>query len=197
MGFPALVFLEIARACSDPRDVAALARTCSTARDACEQRLGALRVEPSEGKMHVLRASGACEAIPHPKHGPPFRVTNVVCVAETLGAAAATTRSGAVLTWGYPDCGGDCSSVQAQLVGVRSVVASGHAFAALTRDGGVVTWGDPGRGGDCSSVQTELNGVRSVRAIGSSFAALTRDGGVVTWGDPMFPKFQLPSERVT
>ena len=83
-------------------------------------------------------------------------------------------------------CGGDCSSVQKDLVGVQSVVASDASFAALTRDGKVVAWGDPWDGGDCSSVKAELVGVQRVIGTGCAFAALTIRGTVVAWGHTLW-----------
>ena len=79
--------------------------------------------------------------------------------------------------------GGDCSSVQAELVEVQTVSANKYAFAALKRPGEVVVWGYPGCGGACSRVQkAELVDVVSLRATREGFAAVTRSGSVVTWG---------------
>ena len=179
---PALAFREIARACEEPRDVAALARTCRTAANACADRLEALRVVPARGSTYVLHANGRCDVTP--KDEPRLRLSGVVRVTKTMwGAFAALTRSGTVVAWGHPEYGGDSAAVQHLLVDVASVTATGYAFAALTRCGTVVNWGR--YGGDSSAVQHLLVDVVSVTAAqNGAFAALTRAGTVVTWGIP-------------
>ena len=188
---PALALREIARACVEPRDVAALARTCRSAADACGDRLEELRVEPARGKTYVLHTNGTCDVtpdgdVPWPvTPDEPFRLSGVVRVTKTRWESfAALTRSGTVVTWGNVD--GDSSDVRDLLVDVVSVTAAECAFAALTRCGTVVTWGIPEWGGDSSDVQHKLVDVASVTAAGYAFAALTRSGTVVTWGTPVW-----------
>ena len=77
-------------------------------------------------------------------------------MAETA-AFAAILESGAVVTWGDPDAGGDSSQVQEQLRNVQHIQATAHAFAAILQSGNVVTWGDPKEGGDSSRVQEQLS----------------------------------------
>ena len=60
------------------------------------------------------------------------------------------------MTWGHAEYGGDSSSVQAQLIDVHEIQASGGAFAAILGDGSVVTWGAAQYGADSSSVQDQL-----------------------------------------
>ena len=183
---PALAFREIARACVEPRDVAALARTCQSAADACGDRLEELKVVPARGRTYLLHANGTCDVTP--KKGKPFRLSGVISVAETTWngiAFAALTRAGGVVTWGDARSGGDSSAVQHLLVDVASVTATFDAFTALTRAGGVVTWGHPRWGGDSSAVQHLLVDVVSVTVTTRAFAALTRSGNVISWGyDP-------------
>ena len=85
-----------------------------------------------------------------------LRDGDVVAAVAQLGKCAATRRAFAshghgheVITWGDPECGGDCSQVQKQLRNVQHIQATGNAFA---ESGAVVTWGDPGAGGDSSRV---------------------------------------------
>ena len=183
---PAMALREIARVCDEPWDVAALARTCRAAADACGDRLEELRVEPARGKTYVLHTNGTCDVTPE-DDTPPFRLSGVTSVTETWwGAFAALTRSGTVVTWGHPECGGDSSAVRHLLVDVASVTAAECAFAALTRSGTVVAWGSPEEGSDSSAVQHLLVDVVSVTAADRAFAALTRSGTVVTWGDSRF-----------
>ena len=52
-------------------------------------------------------------------------------------AFALISRTGAMVTWGDPDCGGDCSAVRGLLRDVRDVKASGGAMAARRGDGKV------------------------------------------------------------
>jgi len=75
-------------------------------------------------------------------------------------------RDGSVLTWGHAYCGGDCTSIKAQLKGgVEQVVAGGRAMAALKRDGSVLTWGNANCGGDCTSVKAQLaDGIEQIVA---------------------------------
>ena len=68
-------------------------------------------------------------------------------------AFAAKLPDGRVMTWGRAGCGGDSSSVQAQLQGVNKIYLNKHTFAAQLSDGRVVTWGGAPYGGDNSSVQ--------------------------------------------
>ena len=176
---PALALREIARACDEPWDVAALARTCRAAADACADRLGELKVVPARGSTYVLHTNGTCDVTP--SGGKPCRLSGVVGVTEAVTAFAALTRSGTVVAWGYPHSGGDSSAVQHLLVDVASVTATGYAFAALTRSGTVVAWGVPWHGGDSATVQHLLVDVASVTAADTAFAALTRSGAVITW----------------
>ena len=179
---PPLAFREIARFCVEPRDVAALARTCRAAADACADRLGELRVVPARGRTYDLHANGRCDVTPKGKR--PFRLSGVVGVTEADRAFAALTRSGTVVTWGDSRFGGDSSAVRHLLVDVASVTGADSAFAALTRSGTVVTWGYPGWGGDSATVQHKLVDVASVTAAAYAFAALTRSGAVIAWGYP-------------
>ena len=64
--------------------------------------------------------------------------------------------SNGVVTWGYPDSGGDSSAVQDQLRKVQQIQATESAFAAILEDGSVVTWGYPDSGGDSSAAQDLL-----------------------------------------
>ena len=89
---------------------------------------------------------------------------------------------GKLVTWGDPDCGGDSSAVQDQLLKIQQLQASDRAFAAVLADGSVVTWGNSEFGGDSSNVN--LKNVRDIQATGGAFAAILTDGSVVTWGDP-------------
>ena len=49
---------------------------------------------------------------------------------------------GSVVTCGDPKHGGDCMSVQDQLVNVQQIQATWYAFAAILATGFVVAWGD-------------------------------------------------------
>eukprot|EP00435_Cladocopium_sp_Y103_P014490 s1439_g3.t1 len=92
-----------------------------------------------------------------------------------------------VVTWGHPDRGGDCSSVQDQLTNVQQIQATFRAFAAILADGSVVAWGDPlygAYGGDCTAVQDQLRNVQQVQATDHAFAGILADGSVVSWGHP-------------
>ena len=73
------------------------------------------------------------------------------------GAFAAILADGSVVTWGYPRYGGDCTTVQDQLVNVQQIQATGFAFAAILVDGSVVAWGLPDFVGDCSAVQDQFH----------------------------------------
>ena len=55
----------------------------------------------------------------------------------------ALKAGGAVVTWGYPHCGGDSTAVREQLMGgVVQIHAGADAFAAVKENGKVVAWGD-------------------------------------------------------
>ena len=61
--------------------------------------------------------------------------------AASSGSFAAILESGAVVTWGRRECGGDSSQVQEQLMNVPHIQATEASFAALLESGAVVTWG--------------------------------------------------------
>ena len=62
----------------------------------------------------------------------------VESVHSSSGAFAAIRTNGSVTTWGHALSGGDCRSVETQLVDVRNVYSSNKAFAAITAHGTVV-----------------------------------------------------------
>ena len=111
-------------------------------------------------------------------------------------AFAAIQGDASVLTWGDPDDGGDCSSIQDRLVNVQKIQASLFAFAALLGDGSVVTWGNPDCGGDSAAVQEKLKDVREIQSNTEVFAALLGNGRVVTWGNPDFDNSSAVQERL-
>ena len=81
------------------------------------------------------------------------RLSKVQRIQATHHAFAAILDSGAVVTWGDPDHGGDSSQVQDQLRNIQQIQATDSAFAAILESGAVVTWGEPILGGDSSRVQ--------------------------------------------
>ena len=85
------------------------------------------------------------------------QLRNVRHIQATHHAFAAILESGAVVTWGDPEHGGDSSQVQEQLRNVQHIQATRRAFAAILESGAVVTWGDPYFGGDSSEVQEQLS----------------------------------------
>jgi hypothetical protein len=102
-------------------------------------------------------------------------------VAHTATAFAALKVDGTVVTWGDALAGGDSSAVQAQLVGVTTIVGNHYAFAALVDGGSVVSWGNVQEGGQ--AVSTTL--VTQVFATRRAFAALKgATGELVVWGNP-------------
>ena len=120
------------------------------------------------------------------------------------------TADGSVVTWGDPDCGGNSSKVQDELVGVQQVQATPYAFVAMVDNGFAVTWGDLNKccGIDSSQLQEQLVAVRAlsiapshcravsqkehrprmaqlvqvqkIQATMAAFAAILGDGSVVT-----------------
>ena len=102
-----------------------------------------------------------------------------------IGAFAALTADGSVISWGYGGTGGDNSAVASQLSsGVRQIFSAGTAFAALKSDGSVVSWGNGDGGGNSTAVASQLSsGVNQIFSSYGAFAALTVDGSVVSWGN--------------
>ncbi|NRA22940.1 MAG: hypothetical protein HRU08_00340, partial [Oleispira sp.] len=80
----------------------------------------------------------------------------VQSISFTYGSFAALKLDGSVITWGYPESGGDSSSVADQLTGVQSITANYGAFAAIKADGSVITWGNPSSGGGFTQDTSEL-----------------------------------------
>ena len=86
-------------------------------------------------------------------------------IQATNAAFAAILADGSVVTWGYPDVGGDSWAVRDQLKGVQQIQATlDGAFAAILEDGSVVTWGLAACGGDSSAVRNQLRGVKQIQA---------------------------------
>ena len=109
------------------------------------------------------------------------KLRNVQRIQGTLGAFAAILESGAVVTWGQSDYGGDSSHVQEQLRNVQHIQGTYRAFAAILESGAVVTWDDPAEGGDSSQVQEQLRNVQHIQAaVQGAFAAILESGAVVT-----------------
>ena len=67
-------------------------------------------------------------------------------------AFAAILAGESVVTWGFPDSGGDSSYVQDQLKGVQQVQATNFAFAAILAGGSVLPWGGTDLSGYLSPV---------------------------------------------
>lgn len=76
---------------------------------------------------------------------------------STVGAFAAVTQSGRVVTWGSDADGGNSSSVAHKLTNVEFVYPTWHAFAAKTSNSSIVTRGDPAAGGDSSVVADAIS----------------------------------------
>ena len=55
-------------------------------------------------------------------------------------AFAAIRSDGAIVAWGDPRRGGDCSAVREQLHCARAIQAMDYAFAATRSDNVVITW---------------------------------------------------------
>ena len=53
---------------------------------------------------------------------------------------------------GSEGLGGDSSTVQAALIGVKTIYSTGSAVAALLKDRTGVTWGEKDHGGDSIAV---------------------------------------------
>lgn len=107
-------------------------------------------------------------------------------ISHTLGAIAAVTVSGEVITWGSSKFGGNSTAVR--LANITSISASNRAFAALTGSGGVVVWGDSKYGGSLTSSQSSslAKGVATIVSTNNAFAALKSNGSVISWGDIYF-----------
>ena len=59
---------------------------------------------------------------------------------EIERAFAAIRSEGAIVAWGDPRCGGDCSAVREQLHCARAIQATDYAFAVTRSDNVVITW---------------------------------------------------------
>ena len=115
------------------------------------------------------------------------QLRNVQDIQATNLAFAGILDSGAVVTWGDQEYGGDSSQVQEQLRNVKGIQATAAgAFAAILDSGAVVTWGVPDFGGDSSQVQEQLRNLQHIQATRDAFAAILDSGAVVTWGDPCY-----------
>jgi len=124
------------------------------------------------------------------------QLVDVQDIYSTSSAFAALKADGSVVAWGYLHEGGDCSTVQAQImVDVQDIYHTDYAFAALKADGGVVSWGSGGviKGPDghitgesdlgFSRVQQQLAvDVQTIYYTNEAFAALKADTSVVSWG---------------
>ena len=96
--------------------------------------------------------------------GSPKSVKNVTKIVSSSKAFAALTRSGAVVTFGLSNQGGDSITVSRALsFGVKEIFSNGYAFVALKNDTGVTTWGAESSGGSSTTVANELaSGVTAI-----------------------------------
>ena len=69
------------------------------------------------------------------------QLTEVDQIACNGHAFAAIKADGTVVSWGYPDRGGDSEAVQSQLNNVLAVAASATGFTALLDNNAIVRWG--------------------------------------------------------
>ena len=68
------------------------------------------------------------------------QLRNVHRIQATFAAFSAILQSGAIVTWGRADNGGDSSPVQEQLSNVQHIQATDGDFAAILESGADVTW---------------------------------------------------------
>jgi len=82
--------------------------------------------------------------------------TNITIIFQKLpkiysnnNAFAAIDNNGNVITWGYPDYGGDSSEVQSKLrawqlckKNIIKIYSTINAFAAIDNNGNIITWGE-------------------------------------------------------
>ena len=109
---------------------------------------------------------------------------NVETIYATERAFAAVKKDSSVVCCGVREEGGDCSTVQQELVDVETIHATCAAFAAVLRNDNIVCWGKAKFGGDCSKVQQPLEKVAVIKAAMTCFFATKADGSVVIWGGP-------------
>eukprot|EP01064_Diplonema_japonicum_P035111 TRINITY_DN7512_c0_g1_i1.p1 TRINITY_DN7512_c0_g1~~TRINITY_DN7512_c0_g1_i1.p1 ORF type:complete len:444 (+),score=105.04 TRINITY_DN7512_c0_g1_i1:1334-2665(+) len=109
----------------------------------------------------------------------------IVDVAVTHGScttAAALLSDGTVFTCGNPLFGGDSSSVQEALRGIKKVVGFGSGFAAITAASRVVVWGM-----GCAldqQLRAVLTDVVDLTTTYGAVAARHACGKVTVWGSP-------------
>ena len=107
---------------------------------------------------------------------------------STVSAFAHIRADRTLLVWGDRERGGDSSSVDADLIGVKMVASNTGAFAALLYTGKVVVWGQPSVGGAdvpsdiFFSSSSEERYVTDIFSNDEAFVALFNDGGVSAWG---------------
>ena len=104
----------------------------------------------------------------------------LVDIQASLGAFAALSADGRVVTWGEERTGGDSRIFHSQLVEVKQICASSECFAAVKEDGTVLTWGQPYG----TFPPGLMDNVRFVASTDTAFAAVKMDGTIRVWGDP-------------
>ncbi|WP_155396300.1 Ig-like domain-containing protein [Vibrio campbellii] len=111
----------------------------------------------------------------------------VVDVSINVGASAAITSEGKVVTWGEKLSGGDSSYVKDALQNVVDITRTSNSFVALKSDGSLVIWGSVDTTGlPINSGVVTFPGRKVVQVVGNdsdSYAALLDNGEVVSWGD--------------
>ena len=124
----------------------------------------------------------------------PASVTNVKEIFINEQAYCALKNDGTVEAWGFRYGGGDCSSCQTLLTGVKKIAIStgwGGYFIALRNDGNVIAWkGDPGAGWP-SGFSTTIGGTWSGKVldiVGSAgaFFGILNDGTIRYCGPSFF-----------
>ena len=122
---------------------------------------------------------------------------HVTTIASTYGAFAALKTTGAIVTWGDEEYGGDSSDVESSLEsGCTAISSNYYSFAALKADGSVVTWGysSSNYGADSSTItgstgSASLSSVSEIFSTKGAFAALTSSGTVACWGESDYQSY--------
>ena len=155
-------------------------------------------IESNAGAFAALRSNGSVTMIgytdnPYIQHTSTTLEklkSGVIQLFATDSAFCALKDDGSIVSWGYPQYGGDSSKLSHKLINIKNVYANYGAFVALRDDGTAISWGDKSNGGGY-----EISNVKNIYADKFVFIALKEDYtfvvmGEKTWAEQLINRVQ-------
>ncbi len=150
----------------------------------------AIAIASNAGTFAILRADGSVVTLG------PSNMSYSTCPSETAEklksgvikilandyAFVAFKDDGTVVSWGYPEFGGDSSQVSHKLTNIKTICIDTFGFYALREDGTVIHWGRQYDEKNPINVDN-LVGIKAIYSAVDAFVAVKEDGSIVTMGN--------------